>query len=196
MSGFLAQSAVILVEVWMIGQLGTEPLAAIALVFPLLILLLTFSGGAVGGAISSSVARYLGAGNRDRAIKAAMVGAGLAAAIGAGIGLPLALGPMAWIPLFASNADVASMTTTYIQYAGPCYAFLAVGLVLYFAAQGAGRMRWPVIATFVRFSVAVGGAYVWVTQGGGFEAIIMMAAAGIVLYGSIIALSLKLGAWR
>ena len=43
-SGFLAQSTVILVEVWMIGQLGTEPLAAIALVFPLLILLLTVSG--------------------------------------------------------------------------------------------------------------------------------------------------------
>ena len=66
-SGFLAQSAVILVEVWMIGQLGTEPLAAIALVFPLLILLLTVSGGAVGGAISSSVARYLGAGDADSA---------------------------------------------------------------------------------------------------------------------------------
>ena len=67
MSGFLAQSAVILVEVWMIGQLGTEPLAAIALVFPLLILLLTVSGGAVGGAISSSVARYLGAGDAGSA---------------------------------------------------------------------------------------------------------------------------------
>ena len=66
-SGFLAQSAVILVEVWMIGQLGTEPLAAIALVFPLLILLLTVSGGAVGGAMSSSVARYLGAGDADSA---------------------------------------------------------------------------------------------------------------------------------
>ena len=49
-SGFLAQSAVILVEVWMIGQLGTEPLAAIALVFPLLILLLTVSG-ALSGAL-------------------------------------------------------------------------------------------------------------------------------------------------
>ena len=68
-SGFLAQSAVILVEVWMIGQLGTEPLAAIALVFPLLVLLLTVSGGAVGGAISSSVARYLGAGDADSAGK-------------------------------------------------------------------------------------------------------------------------------
>ena len=59
---------VILVEVvWMIGQLGTEPLAAIALVFPLLILLLTVSGGAVGGAISSSVARYLGGGDANSA---------------------------------------------------------------------------------------------------------------------------------
>ena len=150
----------------------------------------------IGASLTALVGTCVGAGNRDRAIKAAMVGAGLAAVIGAGIGLPLALAPLAWIPLFASNADVAAMTTSYIQYAGPCYALLAVGLVLYFAAQGAGRMRWPVIATFVRFSVAVGGAYVWVTQGGGFEAIIMMAAAGMVLYGSIIALSLKLGAWR
>ena len=115
-----------------------------------------------------------------------MVGAGLAAIIGAGIGLPLALTPMAWIPPFTSDADVAAMTTTHIQYAGPCYALLAVGLVLYFAAQGAGRMRWPVIATFVRFSVAVGGAYVWVAWGGRFEEIIIMTAAGMVLHGAII----------
>ena len=150
----------------------------------------------IGASLTALVGTCVGAGDRDRAIKAAMVGAGLAAVIGAGIGLPLALAPMAWIPLFTSDADVAAMTTIYIQLAGPFYAFLGVGLVLYFAAQGAGRMRWPVIATFVRFSVAVGGAYVWVAWGGGFEAIIMMAAAGIVLYGSIIALSLKLGAWR
>ena len=150
----------------------------------------------IGASLTALVGTCVGAGNRDRAIKASMVGAGLAAVIGAGIGLPLALAPMAWIPLFTGDADVAAMTTTYIQYAGPCYAFLAVGLVLYFAAQGAGRMRWPVIATFVRFSVAVGGAYLWVAWGGGFEAIIMMAAAGMVLYGAIILLSLKLGAWR
>ena len=150
----------------------------------------------ISASLTALVGTCVGAGDRDRAIKAAMVGAGLAAVIGAGIGLPLALAPMAWIPLFTSDADVAGMTTIYIQLAGPFYAFLGVGLVLYFAAQGAGRMRWPVIATFVRFSVAVGGAYVWVAWGGGFEAIIMMAAAGIVLYGSIIALSLKLGAWR
>ena len=150
----------------------------------------------IGASLTALVGTCVGAGDRDRAIKAAMVGAGLAAVIGAGIGLPLALAPMAWIPLFTSDADVAAMTTIYIQLAGPFYVFLGVGLVLYFAAQGAGRMRWPVIATFVRFSVAVGGAYVWVAWGGGFEAIIMMAAAGIVLYGSIIALSLKLGAWR
>ena len=150
----------------------------------------------IGASLTALVGTCVGAGDRDRAIKAAMVGAGLAAVIGAGIGLPLALAPMAWIPLFTSDADVAAMTTIYIQLAGPFYAFLGVGLVLYFAAQGAGRMRWPVIATFVRFSVAVGGAYVWVAQGGGFEAIIMMAAAGMVLYGAIILLSLKLGVWR
>ena len=41
----------------MVGRLGTEALAAIALVFPLLILVQTMSGGPLGGAITASIAR-------------------------------------------------------------------------------------------------------------------------------------------
>ncbi|MGB1755484.1 MAG: MATE family efflux transporter, partial [Pseudomonadales bacterium] len=64
---FAVQSAVTLAEVWFIGQLGTSALAAMALVFPLLMLVQTMSGGALGGAISASIARSLGAGQRDKA---------------------------------------------------------------------------------------------------------------------------------
>ena len=67
MLAFLIQSSVSMAEVWYIGQLGTLPLAAIALVFPLLMLMNMMSGGSIGGAVTSSVARALGAGNRDRA---------------------------------------------------------------------------------------------------------------------------------
>jgi len=66
---FVIQSSVSLIEVWFIGQLGTSALASIALAFPLLMLMQAMSGGALGGAVASSIARALGAGDRDRAHK-------------------------------------------------------------------------------------------------------------------------------
>ena len=68
-AAFAIQAGVNLTEVWIISRLGTEALAAIALVFPLLMLTQTMSGGALGGAISSAIARALGNGNTDRAEK-------------------------------------------------------------------------------------------------------------------------------
>ena len=54
---FVLQSLVSMSEVWFISQLGTRSLAAIALVFPLLMLIQMLSVGAIGGAVSSAVAR-------------------------------------------------------------------------------------------------------------------------------------------
>src|SRR3954463_14372955 len=62
-----------------IGRLGIEPLAAIALVFPFVMLTQMMSAGAMGGGVSSAISRALGAGNCDRAatlaLHAAMIGA-------------------------------------------------------------------------------------------------------------------------
>src|SRR3954466_13623602 len=62
-----------------IGRLGVEPLAAIALVFPFVMLTQMMSAGAMGGGVSSAISRALGAGDRDRAatlaLHAAMIGA-------------------------------------------------------------------------------------------------------------------------
>jgi putative MATE family efflux protein len=66
-----------------IGRLGTEPLAAIALVFPFAMLTQMMSAGAMGGGVSSAISRALGAGKRDRAASLALH----AAIIGAGGGL-------------------------------------------------------------------------------------------------------------
>src|SRR5436190_8116005 len=61
-----------------IGRLGTEPLAAIALVFPFVMLTQMMAAGAMGGGVSSAISRALGAGQRDRAavlaLHAAMIG--------------------------------------------------------------------------------------------------------------------------
>src|SRR5580765_7662948 len=55
-----AQAAAGLVETYFIGKLGTEALAGVALVFPVVMLMQMMSGGAMGGGISSAIARALG----------------------------------------------------------------------------------------------------------------------------------------
>src|SRR5580692_9331743 len=60
----LAQTSVGLVETYFVGKLGTDPLAGVALVFPLLMLMQMMSAGAMGGGISSAIARALGGGRR------------------------------------------------------------------------------------------------------------------------------------
>ena len=65
------QSLVSISDSWFVGQLGIVDLAALALVFPTQMALGQMSAGAMGGGISSSVARALGAGNRAAAEAAA-----------------------------------------------------------------------------------------------------------------------------
>src|SRR5215831_237615 len=60
----VAQAAVGLIETYFVGKLGTAALAGVALVFPVLMLMQMMSAGAVGGGISSAVARALGGGRR------------------------------------------------------------------------------------------------------------------------------------
>jgi len=63
----LAQAATGLIETWFVSKLGTDALAGMALVFPGLMLTQMISAGAMGGGISSAIARALGAGRRVEA---------------------------------------------------------------------------------------------------------------------------------
>ncbi len=63
----VVQASVGLIETYFIGKLGTDALAGVSLVFPAVMLMQMMSAGAMGGGISSAVARALGAGRRDDA---------------------------------------------------------------------------------------------------------------------------------
>jgi putative MATE family efflux protein len=63
----LAQSSTGLVETWWISRLGTDALAGMAVVFPVVMLMQMMSQGAMGGGIASAIARALGAGRHDEA---------------------------------------------------------------------------------------------------------------------------------
>src|ERR1700742_1439428 len=86
-----AGTCVVIAETSYIGRLGVESLAAMAPVFPCVILTMTMSGGAVGGGVASSIARALGPGYTERVLALAShalligLGFGLAFVIGMGI---------------------------------------------------------------------------------------------------------------
>lgn len=85
----LFQTAVSVGDTYFVGRLGTNALAGFALVFPMVMLLQMTSAGAMGGGVSSAVARALGAGNQDAARK--LVAHGLAIALCGGLVFTLLL---------------------------------------------------------------------------------------------------------
>ena len=85
----VAQAAVGLIETYFVGKLGTDALAGMALVFPIVMLMQMTSGGAMGGGIASAIARALGARRRDDAD--ALVGHAVVIALGFGLAFTLAL---------------------------------------------------------------------------------------------------------
>ena len=85
----LAQAAVGLIETYFVGRLGTDALAGMALVFPLVMLMQMTSAGAMGGGIASAIARALGA--QRRADADALVAHALLIALGFGLAFTAAL---------------------------------------------------------------------------------------------------------
>lgn len=63
----LAQASTGLIETWWVSHLGTDALAGMAIVFPVVMLMQMMSQGAMGGGISSAIARALGAGRHEEA---------------------------------------------------------------------------------------------------------------------------------
>ena len=65
--GLFAMTIVIGYDGYILGRIGADALAGVALVFPLSMLMVQMSGGGLGGASTAAVARALGGGRRDEA---------------------------------------------------------------------------------------------------------------------------------
>src|SRR4029079_15352506 len=79
----LVQASTGLIETYFIGKLGTDALAGVALVFPGVMLMQMMSSGAMGGGVSSAIARALVGSRRADAdatvLHALIIAAGFAA---------------------------------------------------------------------------------------------------------------------
>ncbi|MBW8313596.1 MAG: MATE family efflux transporter, partial [Hydrogenophaga sp.] len=69
--GLFATTIVIGYDGYILGRLGPDALAGIALVFPLSMLMLQMSAGGIGGATTAAVARALGGGRSEDASRLA-----------------------------------------------------------------------------------------------------------------------------
>ena len=159
----LAMSTAVLVgiaETRYVGLLGTTPLAAMALVFPFAMLVQMMSAGAMGGGVSSAVARALGARDAARARTLALH----AVVIGALAGLAttavfLAAGPA----MYRALGGRGEVLDEAVRYAGVLFwGAGAIWLVNTLASilRGTGDMRVPstVLLGISVLQVALGGA--------------------------------------
>ena len=149
----------------------------------------------LGAPLVAMVGTCMGAGQRERALRAAWVGAALAFTLTEIIGVAAALFPRPWLRLFGSDPAMLETGTQYLQAVGPLYGFFGVGLVLHFASQGAGRLLWPVIGNLARLAVAALGGWLALRWGGQLSQVFAAQAVAMVVYGLVIASAIAGGAW-
>ncbi len=180
----------------LVGPFGTTALAGYGMGARLEYLQIPLVFG-FGSALVTMVGTNIGAGDHARAERIAWTGAGMAAVLTGAIGLGAALAPRAWLGLFSADPEVLEAGATYLRIVGPAYAFFGLGLALYFASQGAGRLLWPVLAGFSRLIVATVGGWMAIHWfGGGLTALFAVMALAFVVFGITLALAVRSGAWR
>lgn len=110
-----AGTCVVIAETSYIGRLGVEALAAMALVFPFIMLTMTMSGGAMGGGVASAIARSLGANDQRRASTLAAH----ALIIGFSLGLVFMVGVLIFGPAIlekmGGRGNVLAQAVSYIN---------------------------------------------------------------------------------
>ena len=175
----------------LVGTYGTAALAGygVGVRLELMQVPLVF---AIGQALVAHIGTNIGAGQIERAKRIAWTGAGIAACIGLAIGAIVALFPLAWAGLFSSDPAVLEACSQYLRRVAPCYPFLSVGVALYFASQGAGRMGMPLLAGAMRLVIASVGGFAMIRAGAGISSVFYVIAVAMLVYGSFTAW----GVWR
>jgi Na+-driven multidrug efflux pump len=144
-----------LAETYFVSFLGTEALAGVALVFPVLMLMQMMANGGIGGGVSSAIARAMGANRRADAEAlvwhAVVLGGafGLAFAVAAIIG-----GPIVYRAMGGTGATLtAALTYSTVVFAGAIPVWIAA--LLSSALRGSGNVNVPALVTLAGAAILV-----------------------------------------
>ena len=190
----LATNLAIGITTALVGAYGTAAIAGYGTASRLEYLLVPLVFG-LGAPLVAMVGTCIGAGQRERALRATWIGAAIAFAMTEAIGLWAAAYPAAWLSLFNTEPAMIEAGSHYLRIVGPWYGFFGLGLVLYFASQGAGRLLWPVLGNIARLVVAVAGGWLALHGGYAIAGVFAAQAAAMVVYGIANAWTIAGGAW-
>lgn len=166
------QSLVSVGDTYFVGRLGTGPLAGLALVFPLLMLLQMTSAGAMGGGVSSAIARALGSGDAAAARRLVVHALVIAAAMGAAFTILVLLPGESIYELLGGRGETLEHALRYssIVFGGAIVVWIANTLSS--VLRGSGNMFTPALAL-------IGAALVHLPLSGILVSRIGIAGAGI-----------------
>ena len=177
-----------------VGRFGTAAIAGYGTGSRLEYLLVPLVFG-LGGPLVAMVGTNIGAGQRDRALRVAWIGAAIAAGLTEAIGLGAAAVPRAWLSLFDTDPAMLDAGSRYLRAVGPFYGLFGLGMALYFASQGAGRLLWPLLANLTRLAIAAGGGWLALRAGGDLSHVFLALSAALAAFGLINAGAVAGGAW-
>ncbi len=178
-----------------IARHGAEAVAAFGIAARLEFLMVPLAFG-VGSALTALVGRAVGAGDWATARRTAWVGGAMALGVTGLVGVGVALAPEATARAFTGDPAVVALATQALAIIGPALPGFGVGMAIYFAAMGAGRMRYPVAGALARIGIAVGGGWVLGDALGlGLPGQFLAVALGITAFGAINAAAVRQGPW-
>jgi putative MATE family efflux protein len=126
-----------------VGWLGSDALAGVSLVFPLVMLMQTMSAGGMGGGVASAVARAIGGGRRADADALVVHAIVIALAMAAGFTLLLEVGGPALYHAMGGHGAVLDSAVVYsrVLFGGALayWLFNTLGSVI----RGSGNMALP-----------------------------------------------------
>ena len=153
-------TSVMFADAWYIGQVGTVALASLALVFPFQTLIQMMAGGAIGGGVTSAVARALGGGDVPKAERVAWHAAVIALAMSMFFVLVLGLFSTPILTLLGGEGEALDGAVAYARIAFGGAAVIWLFFVLSAVLRGTGDTVTPAHAITVASiaQVALSGA--------------------------------------
>ena len=184
----------IAVATGLVGRFGSAAIAGFGTGSRLEYLLVPLVFG-LGGPLVAMVGTNVGAGQRGRALRAAWIGAAIAAGLTELIGLWAAMVPRVWLSLFDTDPAMLDAGSRYLHVVGPFYGLFGLGMALYFASQGAGRLLWPLLANLMRLVIAAGGGWLVLRWTGNVSHVFAALSAALTVFGLVNAAAVAGGAW-
>jgi putative MATE family efflux protein len=195
--GAIQPNLTVVVVTGVVGLFGADALAGYGIASRLDYVLIPIMFG-FGTGVVTMVGTNMGAGHLARARRIAWTGALLGLVVAEMTGVVAATVPTLWLHLFSHDQGVVATGSLYLRIVAPVYGAVGVGMMLYFAAQGGGRVLWPFLGGTVRLGIAAGIGWWAVARWGlGLPSLFAIVAAAVAISAAISVVATLTGAiWR